>query len=79
MDNKVKPRTVAGMLELLPNDQITFNEMVKNDIYQDWGKYNLENGRLMMPLSMNIHHAVADGFHLCRFFNEVQELINNLK
>ena len=28
MDNKVKPRTVAGMLELLPNDQIIFNEMV---------------------------------------------------
>ncbi len=35
-------------------------------------------GRYMMPLTMNIHHAVADGFHLCRFFNEVQELINTL-
>lgn len=44
-----------------------------------WGKYSLENGRLLMPLSMNIHHAVADGFHLCRFFNEVQQLIDNLQ
>lgn len=44
-----------------------------------WGKYELENERLIMPLTMNIHHAVADGFHLSRFFNEVQELINNLK
>ncbi len=43
-----------------------------------WGKYGLENGKLMMPLTMNINHAVADGFHLSRFFNEVQELINNL-
>lgn len=43
-----------------------------------WGKYSLENDKIMMPLSMNIHHAVADGFHLCRFFNEVQELIKNL-
>lgn len=43
-----------------------------------WGKYGLENDKIMMPLSMNIHHAVADGFHLCRFFNEVQELIDNL-
>ena len=27
---------------------------------------------------MNIHHAVADGFHLSKFFLEVQELINFL-
>ena len=44
-----------------------------------WGKYERENGRLMMPLTMNIHHAVADGFHLSRFFNEVQDLINSLE
>ena len=28
MSHKVKPRTLAGTLELLPNDQILFNEMV---------------------------------------------------
>ena len=44
-----------------------------------WGKYEPEDGRLIMPLTMNIHHAVADGFHLSRFFNEVQELIHSLK
>ena len=44
-----------------------------------WGKYEQENGKLMMPLTMNIHHAVADGFHLSRFFNEVQELINTFE
>lgn len=41
-----------------------------------WGRYERENGRLMMPLTMNIHHAVADGFHLSRFFHEVQEVID---
>lgn len=41
-----------------------------------WGRYERENGRLMMPLTMNIHHAVADGFHLSRFFHEVQEEID---
>lgn len=41
-----------------------------------WGKYEVQNGNALMPLTMNIHHAVADGFHLSRFFNEVQELIN---
>ena len=45
----------------------------------NWGKYEEENNKLMMPLTMNIHHAVADGFHLSRFFNEVQELINSLQ
>ena len=44
-----------------------------------WGKYEPEDGRLIMPLTMNIHHAVADGFHLSRFFNEVQQLIHSLK
>ena len=44
-----------------------------------WGKYEPVDGKLTMPLTMNIHHAVADGFHLSRFFNEVQKLINSLK
>ncbi|MCC0783755.1 chloramphenicol acetyltransferase [Clostridioides sp. ES-S-0108-01] len=43
-----------------------------------WGKYELEQEKYIMPLTMNIHHAVADGFHLSRFFNEVQELINTI-
>lgn len=41
-----------------------------------WGKYEAQDGKALMPLSMNIHHAVADGFHLSRFFNEVQEIID---
>ncbi len=44
-----------------------------------WGKYEQENdNKVLMPLTMNIHHAVADGFHLSRFFNEVQALIDSL-
>ena len=42
-----------------------------------WGKYEDEGDKTLMPLTMNIHHAVADGFHLSRFFNEVQELIDS--
>lgn len=43
-----------------------------------WGKYEWNHGKYRMPLTMNIHHAVADGFHLSRFFVEVQELIDSL-
>lgn len=43
-----------------------------------WGKYEIEQGKFLMPLTMNTHHAVADGYHLSRFFIEVQELIDSL-
>ena len=43
-----------------------------------WGKYEAEGSRLVMPLTMNIHHAVADGFHLSRFFTEVQERMDRM-
>ncbi len=43
-----------------------------------WGKYEMERGRYLMPLTMNLHHAVADGFHLSRFFIEIQALIDSL-
>lgn len=41
-----------------------------------WGKYEATGDKVLLPLSMNIHHAVVDGFHLSRFFNETQELID---
>ena len=43
-----------------------------------WGKYEAEGSRLVIPLTMNIHHAVADGFHLSRFFTEVQERMDRM-
>ena len=44
-----------------------------------WGKYEEECKGTMMPLTMNIHHAVADGFHLSRFFTEVQDTIDKIR
>ncbi len=41
-----------------------------------WGKFEEENGRKIMPVTMNINHAVADGFHLCRFFTDLKNAIN---
>jgi chloramphenicol O-acetyltransferase type A len=43
-----------------------------------WGKYENQNGKLMMPLTMQIHHAVADGYHTTRFFKDVEEEIKIL-
>ena len=41
------------------------------------GKYYQEDGRTILPLAIQVHHAVCDGFHICRFANELQELINS--
>lgn len=41
------------------------------------GKYYKENDKYIMPISIQVHHAVCDGFHLCRFINELQEVINS--
>ncbi|MBZ6007620.1 type A chloramphenicol O-acetyltransferase [Paraclostridium bifermentans] len=39
------------------------------------GKYSEVNGQYLMPLAIQVHHAVCDGFHVCRFVNELQKLI----
>ena len=41
------------------------------------GKYYEEDGSIVLPLAVQVHHAVCDGFHICRFVNELQELINS--
>lgn len=28
-----------------------------------------------LPLAVQVHHGVCDGFHVCRFVNELQELL----
>ena len=34
----------------------------------NWGKYREENGRLVMPITVRINHAVADGFLIANVF-----------
>lgn len=40
-----------------------------------WGKFADVNDCLQMPLTLQIHHAVADGFHLTRFFLDAEREI----
>ena len=40
------------------------------------GKYFHENGKTLLPISIQVHHAVCDGFHVARFVNELQEAMN---
>ena len=39
------------------------------------GRFEVVNGRCLLPLAVQVHHAICDGFHLSRFINELQEMI----
>jgi chloramphenicol O-acetyltransferase type A len=41
-----------------------------------WGKYFEENGKIKMPLSVQGHHALIDGFHAGRYFDEMQRMVD---
>ena len=34
----------------------------------NWGKYREENGKLMMPITVRLNHAVADGYLIANVF-----------
>ena len=42
------------------------------------GKFMEENNNVLLPFAIQIHHASCDAFHVSRFLNELQEIINNL-
>ena len=54
----------------LPDGYLYFAPIV------NWGRYREENGRLMMPLSVRMNHAVADGFLIANVFRLLQREID---
>jgi len=42
------------------------------------GKYFEQNDKIWLPISIQVHHAVCDGFHISRFVLELQEAMNTL-
>jgi chloramphenicol O-acetyltransferase type A len=41
------------------------------------GKYFEQNGKIWLPIAIQVHHAVCDGFHAARFINDLQETMDN--
>ena len=42
-----------------------------------WGKVFKEQNRWKMPLSVQAHHGLMDGLHAGRYFEQVQEVLND--
>lgn len=41
----------------------------------NWGRYREENGRLMMPVSVRLNHAIADGYLAAKVFTLLEKEI----
>lgn len=38
------------------------------------GKYTQQSDNFLLPISIQVHHATCDGFHMARMINKLQEL-----
>ena len=56
----------------LPDGYLYFQPII------NWGKYREENGRMMMPVTVRINHAVADGYLISQVFLLLEEKIGAL-
>ncbi|MBA3065381.1 chloramphenicol acetyltransferase [bacterium] len=42
-----------------------------------WGKFYKSAGNILMPVSLQAHHALVDGLHSGRFYGKLQDKLNN--
>ena len=42
----------------------------------NWGKYREENGRFVMPVTVRLNHAIADGYLVANVFRLLEQEIN---
>lgn len=42
-----------------------------------WGRIDRRDDQLVMPLSVQVHHALMDGLHVGRYAERVQDLLKN--
>ncbi len=43
------------------------------------GKYFENNEKILMPLAIQVHHAVCDGYHVSKFTDNLQNKLNSFK
>ena len=41
------------------------------------GKFSQDRDKILLPLALQVNHAVCDAFHAARFINELQEWVEN--
>lgn len=56
----------------LPDGYLYFQPII------NWGKYREENNHIMMPVTVRMNHAVADGYLIAKVFLLLEENMNKL-
>jgi len=41
-------------------------------------RFKEAGGRLLMPVAVDVHHALCDGVHVGRFFERLQDQLNRV-
>jgi len=44
-----------------------------------FGKYQTEGNKILMPLAIQVHHAVCDGLHVAKLINTLQEFCTTIQ
>ncbi len=44
----------------------------------NWGKYHEREGKLIMPFSVQVHHAFVDGLHIGKLANKLQGYLDEV-
>ncbi|NSQ09533.1 type A chloramphenicol O-acetyltransferase, partial [Enterococcus faecalis] len=42
------------------------------------GKFYSENNKIYIPVALQLHHSVCDGYHASLFMNEFQDIIHRV-
>ncbi|WP_368762225.1 CatA-like O-acetyltransferase, partial [Klebsiella pneumoniae] len=59
------------------NLNITGNDDYFSPVFT-MAKFQQEGDRVLLPVSVQVHHAVCDGFHAARFINTLQLMCDNI-
>ena len=70
----------VSCLPWLPYTQIQHPSVSRDDSNPrfSWGKFTKENGRVTLPVSLFINHALADGWHVTQFYRNLDRELAEL-
>lgn len=74
-----------GVIGIGKTDKLVFYGFNLNIINDDnfllpiitCGKYFIQGDQILLPISLQVHHAVCDGYHTSKFIEELQELADH--
>lgn len=75
---KLPPNTISvSSLPWLDFTAVSFSDAATDNPFVPQlaiGKYKEQDGKMLMPISIQVHHAVCDGLHVGRFVEEARRL-----